>query len=89
MTKRFFEDWKNKQSLTDHISVNINAIEEKGKTYQFYPFHFDLSTLVFGKNHITVKTKCAIYSPLYEGEVYKVIKIHRKHIHTVYFKSIK
>lgn len=89
MTKRFFEDWKNKQSLTDHISVNINAIEEKGKTYQFYPFHFDLSTLVFGKNHITVKTKCAVYSPFYEGEVYKVIKIHRKHIHTVYFKSIK
>lgn len=89
MTKRFFEDWKHKQSLTSHISVNVNAVEEKGKIYQFYPFHFDLSTLVFEKNHITVKTKCAVYSPLYEGEVYKVIKIHRKNINTVYFKSIK
>ena len=85
MTKKFFESWKNKQSLTKHISVNVSEFEEKGKTYQFYPHHFDLSTLVFGNDCISIKTKCAIYNPLYEGETFKTIKIHRKDIHTVYF----
>ena len=89
MTRRSFENWKNKQSLTSLVSLKVNAVEENGKTYQFYPYHFDLSTLMFEKNHITVKTKCAIYSPLYEGEVYKVIRIHRKNIITVYFKPTK
>ena len=87
MTKKFFESWKTKQSLTKHIAVNVSEIEEKGKIYQFYPYHFDLSTLLFGNDYILVRTKCAIYNPRYEGEILKFIKIHRKDIRTVYFNQ--
>ena len=65
----------------------VSEIEEKGKTYQFYPHHFDLSTLTFGDDCILVKTNCAIYNPCYEGEIIKTIKIRRKDIRTVYFNS--
>lgn len=87
MTKKFFESWRNKQSLTKHIAVNVSEFEEKGKIYQFYPYHFDLSTLVFGNDYILVKTKCTIYNPLCDGETFKTIKIHRKDIRTVYFNQ--
>ena len=88
MTKKFFNDWSNKRSLTKRIELNSFSFEEKGKKYCVYDHQLVLNTLDFDGEYILI---CAnihwfyIDKPGY-GYDTKRIKIHRKDINTVYFK---
>ena len=94
MTKKFFNDWANKRSLTKMIDVWY-SFEEKGKKYSVYKYAIDIDSLKFEDNdHISVIVKLYVYGYnsnnvyTYLGREIKRIKIHRKDIRTVEFKKI-
>lgn len=88
MTKKFFNDWSNKRSLTTRIKLVNDAysFEKNGKIYRVYNHSLKINTLKFEGEYISiVATVCWFYTPGY-GEKQMRIKIHRKYINTVYFK---
>jgi hypothetical protein len=88
MTKKFFNDWSNKRSLTKGIDLNSFSFEEKGKKYLVYNHQLVLNTLDFEGDYILINANIHwfyIDKPGYGYET-KRIKIHRKYINTVYFK---
>ena len=88
MTKKFFNDWLNKRSLTKHIELNSFSFEENGKKYCVYDHQLVLNTLDFEGDYILISANIHwfyIDKPGYGYET-KRIKIHRKYINTVYFK---
>lgn len=94
MTKKFFESWKSKRSLTKMIDVHY-FFEEKGKKYEVYKHTIDVNSLKFeDNNHISVIAKMSVrgYDSnnvyKYLGCETKRIKIHRKDIRTVYYKQV-
>ena len=88
MTKKFFNDWSNKRSLTKRIELNFLSFEEKGKKYCVYDHQLVLNTVDFEGDYILISANIHWFyvdKPGYGYET-KRIKIHRKYINTVYFK---
>ena len=88
MTKKFFNDWSKKRSLTTQIYLVNNAysFEKNGKIYRVYNHDLMVNTLKFEGDYISiVATVNWFYTPG-RGEKQMRIKIHRKYINTVYFK---
>ena len=54
MTKKFFNDWSNKRSLTKRIELNSLSFEEKGKKYYVYDHQLVLNTLDFEGDYILI-----------------------------------
>lgn len=88
MTKKFFNDWSNKRSLTKRIKLNFLSFEEKGKKYCVYDHQLVLNTLDFEGDYILISANIHWFYIDKTGYGYetKRIKIHRKYINTVYFK---
>ena len=89
MTKKFFNDWSNKRSLTTRIKlVDSYSFEEKDKLYYVCGSCLHVNTLDFEGEYISIVANMNwfyIDKPGH-GEATKRIKIHRKDINTVYFK---
>lgn len=88
MTKKFFNDWSNKRSLTSQIYLvnHSYSFEKNGKTYHVYNHDLKVNTLEFEGEYISiVATVNWFYTPG-RSEKQMRIKIHRKYINTVYFK---
>lgn len=88
MTKKFFNDWSNKRSLTKRIKLNFVSFEENGKKYCVYDHQLVLNTLYFDGEYILISANIHWFYVDKPGCGYetKRIKIHRKDINTVYFK---
>lgn len=89
MTKKFFNDWSNKRSLTKRIKlINSISFEEKNKLYFVYGWQLHLDTLQFEGEYISIVANTQWHYTDKDGYGYetKRIKIHRKYINTVYFK---
>lgn len=88
MTKKFFNDWSNKRSLTKHIELNSLSFEEKGKKYCVYDHQLVLNTLDFEGDYILISANIHWFyiDKTGHGHETKKLKIHRKYINTVYFK---
>ena len=88
MTKKFFNDWSNKRSLTKRIELNFLPFEERGKKYCVYGHQLVLNTLDFEGEYILISANIHWFYVDKVGDGYetKRIKIHRKDINTVYFK---
>ena len=88
MTKKFFNDWSNKRSLTKQIYLEnySYSFEKNGITYHVYNHDLMVNTLEFEGEYISiVATVNWFYTPG-RSEKQMRIKIHRKYIKTVYFK---
>lgn len=90
MTKKFFNDWSNKRSLTKYIKLNIlpYSFEKNNKLYFVYNAALDINTLAFEGEYISIVTN-VLWNYTDKngyGEKRMRIKIHRKDINTVYFK---
>lgn len=88
MTKKFFNDWSNKRSLTTQIYLvnNSYSFEKNGITYRVYNHDLMVNTLKFEGDYISiVATVNWRYTPGRSDKQMR-IKIHRKYINTVYFK---
>ena len=88
MTKKFFNDWSKRRSLTSQIYLvnNSYSFEQNGKIYRVYNHDLMVNTLKFEGDYISiVATVNWFYTPG-RGEKQMRIKIHRKYINTVYFK---
>ena len=88
MTKKFFNDWSKKRSLTSQIYLvnNSYSFEKNSKIYRVYNHDLKINTLKFEGDYISiVATVNWFYTPG-RGEKQMRIKIHRKYINTVYFK---
>ena len=88
MTKKFFNDWANKRSLTKQIYlVNYSySFEKNGKTYYVYNHDLNVNTLDFEGEYISIVATVNSYYTSGRSEKQMKIKIHRKYINTVYFK---
>lgn len=89
MTKKFFNDWSSKRSLTTRIKlVDSYSFEEKDKLYFVYGHGLHLNTLDFEGEYILIVANVNWHyiDKNGHGEAIKRIKIHRKDINTVYFK---
>lgn len=91
MTKKFFKDWSNKQSLTKSIHL-FDFYEYEGKNKLFYCYDHDLyiNTLKFEDEYIKITAR-VFYETMdcsQFGHKIMPIKIHRKDIKTVKFKKI-
>jgi hypothetical protein len=89
MTKKFFNDWANKRSLTKQIKLNNSfSFEEKDKLYFVYGWQLHLDTLQFEGEYISIVANTQWYYTDKDGygDITKRIKIHRKYINTVHFK---
>ena len=91
MTKKFFKDWSNKQSLTKsiHLSRGISFIE-KNKLFYIYDHALDIKTVKFEGEYIQINARVfyECIDTLEHGSEIIPIKIHRKDIKTVKFKKI-
>lgn len=91
MTKKFFKDWSNKQSLTKSIHLfSSYSFIEKNKFYYTYDHALQLNTLKFEDEYIKINAR-VLYNcidTLDHGSKIMSIKIHRKDIKTVKFKKI-
>ena len=90
MTKKFFNDWSNKRSLTKQIYLENRSysFKKNGITYRVYNHDLKVNTLEFEGDYILISANIHwfyIDKPGYGYET-KRIKIHRKYINTVYFK---
>jgi hypothetical protein len=88
MTKKFFNDWSNKRSLTTRIVLNSFSFEKNNKKYCIYDHQLVLNTLQFEGEYISIVVNTHWFytdKPGYGHETMR-IKIHRKYINTVYFK---
>ena len=88
MTKKFFNDWSNKQSMTKRIELNPLLFEEKDKKYRVYDHQLVLNTLEFEGEYILISANIHWFyiDKTGHGSETKRIKIHRKDINTVHFK---
>ena len=90
MTKKFFNDWSKKRSLTTQIYLvnNSYSFEQNGKTYRVYNHDLKINTLKFEGEYISIVANTQWYYIDKDGygNITKRIKIHRKYINTVYFK---
>jgi hypothetical protein len=91
MTKKFFKDWHNKQSLTKSIHLSqFYSFIEKNKYFYTWDHALDLKTLKFEGEYIQINArvfyKCI--DTLEHGSKIMQIKIHRKDIKTVKFKKL-
>ena len=88
MTKKFFNDWSNKRSLTKQIELKSFSFEKNNKKYCIYDHQLVLNTLQFESEYISIVANTHWFymdKPGYGYETMR-IKIHRKYINTVYFK---
>ena len=88
MTKKFFNDWSNKRSLTKQIYLvnNSYSFEKNGITYHVYNHGLMVNTLEFEGEYISIVTTVNWFYTAGCSEKQMRIKIHRKYINTVYFK---
>ena len=88
MTKKFFNDWSNKRSLTTDIYLmnNSYSFEKNGITYRVYNHDLMVNTLDFDGDYISIVTTVNWHYTVGRSEKQMRIKIHRKYIKTVYFK---
>lgn len=89
MTKKFFNDWSNKRSLTQSIKLNIPySFEKNNKLYFVHSSLLYLNTLEFEGEYISIVANIHWYytDKNSHGEEMRRIKIHRKDINTVHFK---
>lgn len=88
MTKKFFNDWSNKRSLTKQIYlVNYSySFSQNGKTYYVYNHSLKVNTLEFEGEYISIVGTVTWYDTSGYGEKQMRIKIHRKYINTVHFR---
>lgn len=88
MTKKFFNDWSNKRSLTKQIYLvnHSYSFEQNGKTYRVYNHDLKVNTLKFEGEYISIIATVNWYYISGRSEKQMRIKIHRKYINTVYFK---
>ena len=92
MTKKFFKDWSNKQSLTKSIHLfRFFSFIEKNKLFHTYEHALDIKTLKFEDEYIQINARVfyECIDTLEHGSKIMPIKIHRKDIKTVKFKKIK
>lgn len=91
MTKKFFNDWQNKRSLTSKIELNEGIyFEEKNRWYQVYDHCIFPETVNFENEFVSVKAKVhwfSLNSNKYGSEIITV-KIHRIQIKTIKFKQV-
>lgn len=95
MTKKFFKDWSNKQSLTKSIHLfRFFSFIEENKLFHTYEHALDIKTLKFEDEYIQINAR-VFYECIdtFEygiecGSEIRPIKIHRKDIKTVKFKKI-
>ena len=91
MTKKFFKDWSNKQSLTKSIHLfRFFSFIEKNKLFHTYEHALDIKTLKFEDEYIQINARVfyECIDTLEHGSEIIPIKIHRKDIKTVKFKKI-
>lgn len=88
MTKKFFNDWSKKRSLTKTIYLvnNSYSFEQNGKIYRVYNHNMKVKTLDFEGEYISIVATCEWFYASEHREKQMRIKIHRKYINTVYFK---
>lgn len=88
MTKKFFNDWSNKRSLTSQIYLvnNSYSFEKNGKIYHVYNHDLKVNTLEFEDEYISIVASVNLYYTPARSKKQMRIKIHRKYINTVYFK---
>jgi hypothetical protein len=88
MTKKFFNDWSNKRSLTTDIYLmnNSYSFEKNGITYRVYNHDLMVNTLDFDGDYILIVATVNWHYTVGRSEKQMRIKIHRKYIKTVYFK---
>jgi hypothetical protein len=88
MTKKFFNDWSNKRSLTTDIYLmnNSYSFEKNGITYRVYNHDLMVNTLDFDGDYISIVATVNWHYTVGRSEKQMRIKIHRKYIKTVYFK---
>ena len=96
MTKKFFNDWSNKRSLTTEIKLqnHVYSFERNGKIYYVYNHDLNINTLKFKGEYISIVVNADWFYINKSGYLDKVeygnktmrIKIHRKYINTVHFK---
>lgn len=91
MTKKFFKDWSNKQSLTKSIHLfRFFSFIEENKLFHTYEHALDIKTLKFEDEYIQINARVfyECIDTLEHGSEIKPIKIHRKDIKTVKFRKI-
>lgn len=88
MTKKFFNDWSNKRSLTTDIYLinNSYSFEKNGITYRVYNRDLMVNTLDFDGDYISIVATVNQHYTVGRSEKQMIIKIHRNYIKTVYFK---
>lgn len=88
MTKKFFNDWSNKRSLTKDIYLmnNLYSFEKNGIIYRVYDHNLRINTLKFEGEYISIIATVICFYTTGRSEKQMKIKIHRKYINTVYFK---
>ena len=88
MTKKFFNDWSKKRSLTKKIYLmNYSySFDKNGKTYRVYNHDLNIDTLDFEGEYISIVATVNWYDTSGHSGKQMRIKIHRKDINTVYFK---
>lgn len=88
MTKKFFNDWSSKRSLTKDIYLmnNSYSFEKNGITYRVYNHDLMVNTLDFEGEYISIVATVNWHYTVGRSEQQMRIKIHRKYIKTVYFK---
>lgn len=88
MTKKFFNDWSKKRSLTKKIYLmNYSySFDKNGKTYCVYNHDLNIDTLDFEGEYISIVATVNWYDTSGHRGKQMRIKIHRKDINTVYFK---
>lgn len=90
MTKKFFKDWSNKQSLTKSIHLSqFYSFIEKNKLFYTYEHSLDIKTLKFEDEYIQINARVfyECMDTLEHGSKIMSIKIHRKDIKTVKFSK--
>lgn len=88
MTKKFFNDWSNKRSLTTQIYLvnNSYSFEKNGITYRVYNHDLMVNTLKFEGDYISIVATVNWHYTPGRSKKQMRIKIHRKYINTVFFK---
>lgn len=88
MTKKFFNDWSNKRSLTTWIKLqnNVYSFEKNGIIYHVYNHDLMVNTLDFEGEYISIIATVNWHYTPRRSEKQMRIKIHRNDINTVYFK---
>ena len=90
MTKKFFKDWSNKQSLSKSIHLSqFYSFIEKNKYFYTWEHALDIKTLKFEGEYIQINARVFYdcIDTLEHGSKIMPIKIHRKYIKTVKFSK--